>query len=101
MDWFAITTGRERKLDREPGVFISRYEVTGDSVPRLHPLALTPEDFLDVWAQMSWDEAVRWSTEPSATGLQQWHAKLKDIPPDAGGIELGHHASSAGSPYDS
>jgi len=50
MDWFAITTGRERKLDREPGVFISRYEVTGDSVRRLHPLALTPEDFLDVWA---------------------------------------------------
>lgn len=82
-DWFSVTTGNERKLDREPGVFITRYEVKGDTLRRLHPLALTPEDFLDAWSQLDWHEAARWSTDPKATDLQHLHSTLNQLPPDA------------------
>jgi hypothetical protein len=86
-DWFSVTTGRERKLDREPGVLISRYEVHGDTIRRLHPLALTPEDFLDTWAQLDWGEAVRWTTDSAGINLQQWHTRLNQLPPDAAEFE--------------
>jgi hypothetical protein len=86
-DWFSVTTGNERKLDREPGVFIARYEIKGDGLRRLHPLALTPEDFLDAWSQLTWDEAARWSTDPNATYLQHWHSTLNQLPPDSAEFE--------------
>lgn len=61
MDWFAVTRGKHRKLDGEPGVSIARYEVDGDRVQRIHPLALRPEDFVDEWVQLNWEDAKRWS----------------------------------------
>jgi hypothetical protein len=32
-DWFALTKGKERKLDGEPGISIDRYQVRGDEAP--------------------------------------------------------------------
>jgi len=46
-DWFAVTKGKQRKLDGEAGISIARYQVNGDELTRMQPLALTPEDFLD------------------------------------------------------
>ena len=78
-DWFALTRGKQRKLDGESGVTISRYEISGQQVRRIHPLALTPEDFLDEWVQLSWDEAARWSSESNQPDLQRWHSLLNSL----------------------
>ena len=68
-DWFAVTRGKVRKLDGEPGIGISRYSVGDNQLSRMAPLALTPEDFLDQWVQLSWDDARRW-TAPEDSDLQ-------------------------------
>jgi hypothetical protein len=81
MDWFALTKGKQRKLDAEHGVSVARYEINSERVRRIHPLALRPEDFLDEWVQLSWDEASRWSNNSLQTNLQGWHSKLKGLEP--------------------
>lgn len=78
-DWFALTRGKQRKLDGERGIAIARYEVTGEQIRRIHPLALSPEDFLDEWVQLDWEEAVRWSKESNLLNLQNWHSKLSGL----------------------
>jgi hypothetical protein len=83
MDWFALTRGKERKLDGENGVSIARYEVDGEQVNRIHPLALRPEDFLDEWVQLSWTDASRWSKESLQSDLQVWHSKLNALEYDS------------------
>ena len=87
-DWFAVTRGRERKLDGEPGVSITRYEVSGDKITRLQPLALTPEDFLDEWVRLSWDEAGRWSSQSAAADLSKWHSRLSELAYDSTELEF-------------
>jgi hypothetical protein len=91
-DWFAVTQGKVRKLDGELGITISRYELTDHQVRRTPPLALLPEDFLDQWVQMSWDDAKRW-TKPSDTGLQEWHSKLNGLESDSAEMESVHYCS--------
>jgi hypothetical protein len=78
-DWFALTRGKQRKLDGEQGVSISRYEVNGEQIRRIHPLALNPEDFLDEWVQLTWDDANRWSNSSLQPDLQAWHSKLSGL----------------------
>jgi len=95
-DWFAITAGRPRKLDAAPAVFISSYQVTGSQAQRMAPLALTPEDFLDQWVQLSWDDARRWARPSSDSALQEWHAKLHGLATDSVDIESVHHCSGEG-----
>jgi hypothetical protein len=85
-DWFAVTEGKVRKLDGELGIGIARYAVGESQVRRIPPVALTPEDFLDQWIQMNWDDAKRW-TKPSDSGLQEWHSKLNGVASDSAEIE--------------
>jgi len=53
----------------DPGILVRehvmRYAVRGDLVRRVPPLATRPEDFLDEWVRLPWDEAARW-TDPEA-----------------------------------
>jgi hypothetical protein len=85
-DWFAVTRGKQRKLDGEPGVSITRYQITGDQIVRIQPLALTPDDFLDEWVQLGWSEASRWSG--SQTDLSTWHSKLQALDSDSTEFEF-------------
>jgi hypothetical protein len=85
-DWFAVTRGKQRKLDGEPGVSITRYQITGDQIVRIQPLALTPDDFLDEWVQLDWSEASRWSG--SQTDLSTWHSKLQALDSDSTEFEF-------------
>jgi hypothetical protein len=87
-DWFAVTRGKERKLDGEPGVSIERYRISGDQISRLRPLALKPEDFLDEWVSLGWDEAARWSTRSADADLQKWHARINALAYDSTEIEF-------------
>jgi hypothetical protein len=86
-NWMAITRGKNRKLDGDRGVAISRYEVAEGSVTRIQPLALTPEDFLDEWVQIDWNEAIRWSNESSHAGLRDWHSRLNGLARDSAEFE--------------
>lgn len=92
-DWFAMTQGQVRKLDGELGIAISRYELADHQVRRMAPLALTPEDFLDQWVQVNWDDAKRWSKPSSDAGLQEWHFKLNGLASDSVEIESVHLCS--------
>ena len=86
-DWFALTLGKVRKLDGGPGVAIFRYDVSGDQLRRMAPLALRPEDFLDQWVQLNWDEAKRWTRASSDSALEKWHSKLNSLASDSTEIE--------------
>jgi hypothetical protein len=57
-------------------VHMNKYEVDGDNVIRTAPLALIPEDFLDEWVAMKWEDASRWVYGSDAEQLQEWHARL-------------------------
>jgi len=92
-DWFAVTQGKVRKLDGEPGIAISRYNLSDYQVRRWAPLALTPEDFLDQWAQLGWDDAKRWTRASSDSTLQEWHSKLNSLASDSAEIESVHRCS--------
>jgi hypothetical protein len=90
---FALTLGKLRKLDGEAGIAIFRYGLSGDDVRRMAPLALAPEDFLDQWAQLNWDEAKRWTRAPSDPVIEEWHSKLKTLASDSTEIESVHLCS--------
>jgi hypothetical protein len=85
-DCFAVTRGKLRKLHGDPGVAIARYQVGNKQVQRIAPLALSPEDFLDEWAQLNWEEARRWTSDSSRGNLQEWHTKLNSVA--AGSVEM-------------
>jgi hypothetical protein len=92
-DWFAVTQGKVRKLDGELGIVISRYDFSDHQSRRIAPLALTPEDFLDQWTQLSWDDAKRWTKAWSDSGLQEWHSKLNGLASASTEIESVRHCS--------
>jgi len=92
-DWFALTQGKVRRLDGEPGIAISRYDLGDYQVRRMAPVALTPEDFLDQWAQMGWDDAKRWTKASSDSALQEWHSKLNSLASDSTEIDSVHPCS--------
>jgi hypothetical protein len=85
-DWFAVIRGKSRKLDGEPGISIARYQVLGEEMTRMQPLALTPENFLDEWVQLDWGEAAHWSRQ--ASNLQEWHSTLNALAYDSTEIEF-------------
>jgi hypothetical protein len=87
-DWFALTRGKERKLDGEPGVSIERYQISGDQISRLQPLALKPEDFLDEWVRLGGDEAAHWTNRSEDGDLQKWHSRLNTLAYDSTEIEF-------------
>ena len=78
-DWFAVTRGYFRKFDEQLGVAITGSHVDGNKVQRTAPLALTPEDFLDQWAELNWDEARSWIASTAEPELKQWHEELQQL----------------------
>jgi hypothetical protein len=54
-------------------LFIRHYEISGDSVKRVQPVAEMPRDFVDEWIVSPWTEAQHWS----APGLGGFHRQAK------------------------
>jgi len=76
---FRIEFDAGQQLD--VGVLIRKhvvtYQVEGDRVWRVPPLALEPEGFLDEWFRLEWKEASKW-IEPSASAdLRRWHQRFR------------------------
>ncbi len=57
-------------------VHVQNYEVNGNRVTRIPPLALAPEDFLDEWVALKWESASTWVSGTDAAKLQYWHGRL-------------------------
>jgi hypothetical protein len=87
-DWFAVTLGKERVLGRGEGVRILRYAVDDNKIRRVGPLAVYPEDFLDEWVRLSWDDARQWVIQSSGDSLKKWHTKLNNLGKNSSEIEL-------------
>jgi hypothetical protein len=101
VDRFSITLGKERRLDGELGISIAQFEVEGNQVSRVPPLALTPEDFLDEWSKLTWDEVAPWSTDSVGNNLRDWHTKLNGLQPGSAEIEFVQPCPKIGSEDDS
>jgi hypothetical protein len=53
------------------GIF--RYEVDGDTVRRVQPIALDGRGFVDEWLKAPWSEAKEWSLPEGLVGFQKAH----------------------------
>jgi len=52
---------------------VRHFEIRGDAVRQVEPIASTPRDFVEEWLDMPWSQSLQWSESPS---LGQWHAKM-------------------------
>lgn len=87
-DKFAVTVGKERRLDGGLGVSIFRFDVWQNQVSRIAPFALRPEDFFDEWVRTDWSEVAPWANAANRADLEAWHAKLGALAFDSTEIEF-------------
>ena len=87
-EWYKLTAWRDgfqishlnyQSLDpaKLVRVHLERYAVSADRVTRVPPLALLPQDFLDEWVRLPWEEAVQWTRSPKLNGIRTWHERLQ------------------------
>ncbi len=69
----AFQGNRNLGLDDPVREHVLRYQVAGDRVARIPPLARRPADFLDEWVDLPWPQAREWS----APELEPWHSRLQ------------------------
>ena len=55
---------------------ILRFRIGGARLTRLPPFADSPQEFVDEWLELPWDEARGLCAPEERDGLQLWHAKL-------------------------
>lgn len=58
---------------------VDRYRIVGDRAMRARPLALYPEDFLDLWVDSPWQEAKEWTALTVRSAAQSWHKTLSQV----------------------
>jgi len=75
---FEIRNVASQSLDSDilTRVHVQKYEVNVNQVARIPPLALVPEDFLDEWLDMKWENASTWVSSADVAKLQYWLARL-------------------------
>jgi hypothetical protein len=67
--------------DQSVRVHVANYQVSGNEVTRVPPLALVPQDFLDEWIELPWAEASRWTESANLSEMERWHDKLQALGP--------------------
>ena len=76
---FSIEFKAQQKLDS--GVLtrhhVVAYQVRGDQVQRVPPFGHTPEDFLDEWLDLPWEEASKWVLPSALPSLHTLHTKFR------------------------
>ncbi len=55
---------------------VARYRISGDAVTRIEPVALYPEDFVDEWADVDWEQAKTWVAPEALEGAEPIHKWL-------------------------
>ncbi|HVZ80908.1 MAG TPA: hypothetical protein VHE12_08925 [bacterium] len=79
-DDFLLTYTASQTLDLE---LFSReatkhYRIVGDKAVLTGPLGQFPQDFLDEWVNLSWEEAEPFCVEKGKAELKDWHEKIKN-----------------------
>jgi len=54
-------------------VWIRDFSVSGDTVRRIQPVAVSPRDFVDEWIVSPWKDASKWSARTESEGLREKH----------------------------
>ena len=65
-----VSTIETAEIERK-GIF--RYQVDGDTVRRVQPIAMDGRGFVDEWLQAPWSEAKEWSLPEGLAGFQKAH----------------------------
>jgi hypothetical protein len=67
-------------VDREIHFYESiwHYQIEGNKVQRIDPVALNPRDFVDEWLRQDWAFSSRLTRAANRTALRPWHARLHD-----------------------
>jgi hypothetical protein len=65
-------------------VWIRHFHVSGDTVTRVQPVAVSPRDFVDEWIVSPWDQAKAWSLSSRMTLLHAAHEIAKGEKKDEG-----------------
>jgi hypothetical protein len=55
---------------------ILNFEMKGDRISRVAPLAWGPEEFLDEWLDLDWGTAAEWTDKKARDRLLAWHQRL-------------------------
>ncbi len=55
---------------------ILNFEIKGDRIQRVAPLAWGPEEFVDEWLDLNWETAAEWTDKQSRDRLFPWHERL-------------------------
>ena len=78
-DGFKFTFWHEQSLDGgiQKRHHVLNYCLKGNNLKRIAPLALRPEDFLDEWIRLPWDEAAQWAEASKLAELRTWHERLQ------------------------
>lgn len=53
---------------------VRHFEIQGDSVKQVDPIAPTPRDFVEEWLSGTWKQAAAFSESPE---LESWHRKMR------------------------
>jgi len=64
---------------RQVRTHVMNYRVTKDQAIRVGPIALAPEDFVDEWITLPWDEAAKWSSKSNLDSVKSWHESLQPV----------------------
>jgi hypothetical protein len=56
---------------------VVKFSISENLATRVPPLAELPEDFLDEWLDLPWDQAARWADPAALPGLQHVHEALQ------------------------
>lgn len=57
-------------------VWIRHFAISGDTVTRVQPVAVSPRDFVDEWLISPWKTASGWSSKAASVQLRQEHEGL-------------------------
>jgi len=85
---FKLARHVDRWLDGDLGTQNSAWRVVDNKAIRIGRLAETPEDFLDYWLQLPWEEAALWSETSRREDLKIWHAQMSKTAPGFSEIRI-------------
>ncbi len=57
-------------------VWLRHFDIDGDVIGRVPPVALSPRDFVDEWIVSPWKDAAEWTAPAASAVLAGQHAKL-------------------------
>lgn len=88
---FTLSFWSWHRLDytRNNRAYLRKFTVSGNTVTRVPPLALLPQDFLDEWISLPWSAAAQWVKASAVSQFARWHSRLQHLP-----YESGYHYSS-------